>query len=102
MINARRLSLVSQWRVLRCMKHINSTSGQPSLVSFRSLCENPTKKLGKTGNISHFHFFWQGCGCAVSNLGAPIFFELRFKQVVLNFQSPNSINTQLGPLDWPL
>ena len=44
-------------KLLQCKKHINSASGEPSLVSFRSLCENPTRKLGKTGNISHFLFF---------------------------------------------
>src|ERR1700679_1169575 len=48
--------MLSFWPLLQCTKHITSTSGEPSPVSFKSLCENPTRKLGKTGNISHFHF----------------------------------------------
>jgi hypothetical protein len=58
--------------------------------------------LGKTGNILHFPFFWQECGSAVSNLGATIFFELGFKEVLLSFWSLISLNTQLGPLYWLL
>ena len=87
---------------LQCTKHINSASGQPSPVSFRSLCENPTRKLGKTGNISHFHFFGGNVAVLFQILVQQFFFELRFKQVLLSFQSLHSINTQLGPLDWPL
>ena len=88
--------------LIQCVKHINSTSGQPFPVSFRLPHENHRRKQGKISNISHFHFFWQECGCVVSNFGEEKKFEPAFNQVLGSLQSLYSLNTHFRPLFWPL
>ena len=79
--------------LIQCVKHINSTSGQPFPVSFRLPHENHRRKQGKISNISHFHFFlaWMWLCCFKSWWQKKS--EPAFNQVLGSLQSLYSLNT---------